>query len=182
MSSPQNVELTPPEQELADQLEFDALALRNGGDHARSNGELACRLMASLIARKAIPEVRARFFDDPAYNAGGRGRSRRDLFERNGIRGEDIFRHPHFLDDLRYLLFGPNLPSEVSASFVARVAECGYVTSSDVVPLGTFARQQARAHRLNFAQVADEFYKLALDLNLSKHYAMSIREAVKRAH
>lgn len=40
------------------------------------------------------------------YFPGGRGRSRADVFEKNGTRGEAIFRHPHFLTYLRYFLYG----------------------------------------------------------------------------
>ena len=61
------------------------------------NGEAVCALMKSLIARKVIPELRVKWFTDPAYFPGGRGKSRQQVFERNGCRGEDIFRHPHFL-------------------------------------------------------------------------------------
>jgi hypothetical protein len=69
----------------------------------------------------------------------------------------------------------------VKADFTAKVAECGHVTSSDIVPLGTFTRQQTRAHRLDAARAAEEFYKLALDLGLGTGTAASIRDAVKRA-
>ena len=143
------IELTPLERELAEQIEMDAHALRDCGEHARANGELVCGLMRSLIARKGIPEVRARFFNDANYNVGGRGRSRRETFEKNGTRGEDIFRHPHFLVYLRYFLLGADLPDAVKAGFTAEVAKCGHVTSGDIVPLGALARQQTRAHRLD---------------------------------
>jgi hypothetical protein len=50
-----------------------------------------------------------------------------------------------------------------------------------VVPLGAFARQQTRTYRLQPADATEEFYKLALDLNLSQSYASAIRDAVRRA-
>jgi len=175
------IELTPSERSLLAQIELNALALRNGGEHALANGELVCGLMRSLIARKGIPEVRAKFFNDPDYNIGGRGRSRRETFEKNGTLGDNIFRHPHFLIYLRYFLLGADLPAAVKADFTAKVTDTGHVTSSDVVPLGTFARQQARTHRLDATRAAEEFYKLVLDLGLSTGTATSIRNAVKRA-
>lgn len=137
--------------------------------------------MRSLIARKAIPEARVRFFNDPEYNIGGHGRSRREVFEKNGTRGEEIFRHPNFLKHLHYFLLGARLQAGVVAAFEGMVAECGHVTSGDVVPLGAFARQQTRAYRLQPAEASEEFYKLALDLNLGQSYASAIRDAVRRA-
>jgi hypothetical protein len=181
MNITQAIELTPPERDLFARLkfEFDALAAGDGGDAARSNGDLAYRLMKSLLARNAIPEPRLRFFNDPDYNIEGRGRSRREVFEKNGTRGEEIFRHGNFLKYLRYFLFGADLPPEVIASFAGKVADCGSITSGDIEPLEKFARQQTREHRLTAEGAAEEFYKLALDLNLDQSYAASIRNSVR---
>jgi hypothetical protein len=173
------MELTEAEQKLLDQIELDAMALRGCPDRARANGELVHALMMSLLARKAIPDIRTNFFNDPDYNIGGRGRSRYATFEKNGTRGENVFRHPHFLKYLRYFLFGADLPSNVKADFANEVAKCGLVTSGDVVPLGAFARRQVRAAGLDAKRAAEEFYKLALDLHLGRDTAASIRNAVK---
>lgn len=126
------IALTPDEQGLASQINFDALALR-GPDDVRRNGAIVSALIRPLIARKAIPEARVRYFNDPEYFVGGRGSSRRQMFERNGTWGEEIFYHPHFLEYLRYFLNGPDLPRQVIDAFREEVARCGNVTSSDVV-------------------------------------------------
>jgi len=89
--------------------------------------------------------------------------------------------HPHFLKYLRYFLLGADLLAGVIAAFEGWIAERGHVTSGDVVPLGAFARQQTRTYRLQPADASEEFYKLALDLNLSQSYASAIRDAVRRA-
>lgn len=172
--------LTPDEQGLASQINLDALALR-GPDDAQHNGAMAAALMPLLIARNAIPEVRVRYFDDPEYFVGGGGLSRRQVFERNGTRGEEIFYHPHFLEYLRYFLNGPSLPRHVIDAFREKVARCGNVTSSDVVPLGKYARELARSYRPDPSRAAEEFYKLALDCGLWVSYAQSVRDAVKKA-
>jgi hypothetical protein len=44
----------------------------------------ALALMKSLIARKAIPEVRTKYFTDADFDVGGGGRSRAEIFEKNG--------------------------------------------------------------------------------------------------
>jgi hypothetical protein len=132
-------------------------------EHWNAVGEAALGLMKSLIARKAIPDVRSKYFTDQDFNVGGRGRSRAEIFEKNGTDGEAIFRHPHFLKYLRYFLYGPDLPPPVIEAFRQKIADMGLVTSSDIVPLGAFSRQLTRAHRLRGVDSAEEFFKLALD-------------------
>jgi hypothetical protein len=47
--------------------------------------------------------------------------------------------HPHFLDYLRYFIYGAKLPDQVVSAFVASVKACGFVTSSDVASLAATA-------------------------------------------
>jgi hypothetical protein len=54
-------------------------------------------LTESLFGRGAIPEARRRYWEDPEYNTGKGRTSRKGVFERNGCRGRDIYRHAHFL-------------------------------------------------------------------------------------
>jgi len=173
------IELTADERALLSQIEFDVLAIRDH-DAVISNGERAYALTKAVLARDAIPEARLKWFVDPEYNIGGRGSSRRQIFERNGTCGDDIFRHPHFLPYLGYFINGARLPGAVTEAFVDEVERCGQITSGDVVPLGKFARAQARRHRLGGREAAEEFYKLALDCGLWPLYARSIRDAVQR--
>lgn len=170
------IELTPDERTLADEIEFEALKLRDH-IHAENNARLAVALMRSLIDRDAIPEHRRKYFGDPSYNPGGRGASRKQIFERNGCRGEAILRHPHFLAYLRYFIHGADLPPRVTAEFRAAVEECGMVTSSDIVRLGHKARTLARQLGLSPHDAREEFFKLALDCGLSSSTATMIRES-----
>ncbi|MCW5750718.1 MAG: hypothetical protein KIT81_06190 [Alphaproteobacteria bacterium] len=174
------IALTSDEQALVAQINFDALSLRRQDD-VRRNGAVVAALMRSLAIRKGIPEARVRYFNDPEYFVGGRGSSRRQIFERNGTRGEEIFNHPHFLEYLRYFLCGPSLPCQVIEAFRDEVAHCGTVTSGDVIPLGRRARELARSCQPDPSWVAEEFYKLALDCGLWVSYAQSVRNAVKQA-
>lgn len=175
------IDLTAAERALFEQIEFDASTLPH--DHAvvRENSERACQLTQLLIARKdAIPSHRVRYFTDPDYNVGGRGSSRQQVFERNGTRGEAIFRHPHFLTHLRYFICGPDLPSGVVAAFRREVEAChGHVTSGDILPLAKFARQQARVHRLDPRSTCEEFFKLGLEYGLGPDWAVFLRRQVQ---
>lgn len=169
--------LTQAEQDLLTNISLD---IPDGYEAVRRNGEAVCTLMTSLIERRAIPELRVKWFTDPTYFPGGRGKSRKQMFERNGCMGADIFRHPHFLEFLQTFLYGPNLPASAVAQFRDAVADCGHVTSSDVVPLGKKARTIARAHRLAAHDACEEFYKLALECGIWHSYAEHIRDAVKK--
>lgn len=168
--------LTAEEQTLAEAIEFEALNLKDH-IHAEQNAQLAVALMRSLIARDGIPEQRRKYFGDPAYHPGGRGSSRKQMFERNGCRGEAILRHPHFLAYLRYFIHGADLPPRVVAEFRTAVEECGMVTSGDIIPLGHKARTLARRLGLSRHEAREEFYKLALDCGLSSSTATAIRES-----
>lgn len=169
--------LTQAEQELLTTIVFE---LPDGYEAVRRNGEAVCALMRSLIARKAIPQLRVKWFTDPDFHPGGRGKSRKQMFERNGCMGEEIFRHPHFLEYLWHFLYGANLPVPATEKFRATVKRCGQVSSSDIVPLGKAARAIARAHRLQAHDASDEFYKLALDCGIWHSYAEHIRDAVRK--
>lgn len=176
------IELTVEEKALLGRIDFaPASPTRHDPEYWNAVGEAALRLMKSLIARKAIPAVRSKYFTDSDFNVGGRGRSRAQIFEKNGTYGEAIFKHPHFLKYLHYFLYGPNLPPIVIEAFQQKIAGLGHITSSDIVPLGAFARRLTRDHKLRGDDPAEEFFKLALDCGLERHEARSIRDSVKEA-
>lgn len=172
------IELNLKEKELLQQIELDALALKQG-EPARQNGERANQLMQLLIERKAIPKHRASYFTDPHCNVGGRGKSYKDQFERTGNNGADVFRHPHFLAYLRYFIHGPSFPSAVLSQFKEKIEECGIITSGDILPLAKFARQLARTHNLEPRKASEEFFKLGLEHGMGADTAIFIRNQVR---
>ncbi len=172
------IELTPEESVIVGEMTFDQTAFQRDRERFIQNSELAYKLSNSLIQRSGIPPHRLRYFTDPEYFEGGRGKSRQQVYERNGTSGDDILRHPNFLKHLRYFIFGTELPASITSPFASAVKECGMVTSGDIAPLGAIARQLARAHGLERTMAADEFYKLCLDLGLSTMNAGSIRSSV----
>jgi hypothetical protein len=60
------------------------------------------------------------------------------------------------------------------------VNACGQVTSGDVTPLAKAARQLARDVGLDRKDAAEEFFKLALELDLGESTGMSIRNQVMK--
>jgi hypothetical protein len=173
-----NCVLTPEEEALVAHIDFNASTLRTSEDIER-NGATAAALMESLSTRNAIPEMRLRYFTDPVYFVGGRGKSRKELLERNGSRDKEISRHPEFLSYLHYFLHGPSLPQNIVDAFCNEVENCDDLRSGEIVRLRKFAREQVRAHALEPSRSAEEFYKLALDSGLSVSFAQLIHNSVK---
>ncbi len=172
------IELTETERSICDQIEMDALKLR-GPETANRNADSVMELLDLLDERSGIPQNRIAYFTDPEFNQGNHGRSRQQGFERNGCRGSEILRHPHFLKYLKYFLFGADLPSRVIASFVKTIDGCGTVSSGDITELSTEARRLTRLHRLESRTASDEFFKLAIDCDISPWMADSIRTSVR---
>jgi hypothetical protein len=172
-----DVSLTPDEQALFDTIELDWDALDHEG--FIRNGERVVALMKSLLARKGIPEVRVKYFTDPAYRTGRMKGSHRDIFHRNGHTDDSMMRHAHFLDFLRYFVCGPNLPASALKAFRHKAAACGTITSDDVIPLAKFARREARERGLTPHDACEEYFKLALDCGMWVDYAFTVRDQVK---
>jgi hypothetical protein len=173
------VTLTPEEQDLVRRIEFDGLKLRDS-EHWHANGALALDLVQSIQNGNAIPAHRWAWFTEPQFNVGGHGSSHLERFEQNGTRGNDVSRHAHFLPYLHYFIYGPNLPGSVIEAFEEKVNACGQVTSGDVIPLAKAARQLARDVGLDRKDAAEEFFKLALELDLGESTGMSIRNQVMK--
>jgi hypothetical protein len=174
------VVLTDSEKKLVNRIQFDPLKIEGGVDGVQAVCSAARELALSLLNRKAIPEHRILFFNDPDYNIGGHGSSRKQILERN-LHGKDFLTSVHFLKYLQYFLFGPSLPVPVIDRFGEIVKNCGNVTSGDIIPLGDEAKKLVRKHNLERSDAAEEFYKLALEHGLQEYEARSIRDRVKKA-
>ncbi len=178
--SAKHVKLTEAEAELAKRIEFNPASRTHDAAAAHASGEGAWLLMKSLVKRDAIPKTRLRWFTDPDCNIGGRGVSRRDMFQRKGLSDKDMVQHPSFIRlYLRYFVFGPDLPVPVIERFESAIADCGTVTSGDIEPLRKLARQLVRVHGLNAKNAAEEIFKLGLECGLHASEARFIRDAVK---
>ena len=171
------IELTEAESEVLSGIELDALQV--DCMQYQRQAPLVLRLYESLKDRNAIPEVRQRYWADPEYRIGSGNQSHKGIFEKNGRRGVEIYTHPHFLQYLRYFLFGAQLPDPVIKEFEEIVGNPQWVTSGDVANITSGARRVARKYGLQTE--AEEFYRLALDIGLSQSYARAVRDAVMKA-
>jgi hypothetical protein len=178
-----HIELTKEEAALLFQIDTRTSHASHEEGHAayNANRKPILALVRSLSERRALPQERLSYWNDPAYNPGRIKASRKGVFERNGCKGEDIYIHPHFMRHLRYFLFGADLPENLILEFSQSVGDPSWVTSSDILPIGKRARDLARRYGLDMSGAAEEFFKLCLDMGLGVDTAGRVKRSVQQA-
>ncbi|RXH39352.1 hypothetical protein [Bradyrhizobium zhanjiangense] len=175
-----DIELSDAESVLLAQIDFDWDTRRHDPEGFGRNSENVAQLILALMARNAIPEHRLKYFNDPAYRTGRIKGSRRDLYLRNRNTDEDILRSYSFLKEARYFVCGPDLPAEAMTEFRNAAIRCGNVGPSDSIELANLARRQVRTHALLSHEVADEYFKLALDCGIWVGHALHVEERIRK--
>ena len=179
MNEIETVKLNKKEQAFFDAIcwNLDELGRKdyeNRVDCLETMGQLA----ESLLKRKSIPRVRVEWFADPKLNAGGRGKSRRGVFEKNGTSGRDIFRHGNFMEYLRYFIHGPDLPKETIRGFCKIIEDDAGTSGMVLKQIQAYVRKEVRDKRLDPGHAAEEFFKLAHEI-ANPNLADSVRSAAK---
>lgn len=169
-----DIALTSEEQALFLKIRFDWRS------HEELRGSLAPMesLASSILERGVVPEVRIAYFTDPKLNLGGRGKSRQEIFEKNGTSGDEILRHPHFLKHLEYFVCGPDLPAEAIEKFKCE-ASGGHLSGSDIIDLTPYCRSCVRQNRLEPHRAADEFFKLAVECGAMPGFAENLLKSIR---
>lgn len=178
---PEGIVLTPEEQALFDRIAFDPDRYPSEEADRESSTAAAVELMRSLRSRKVIPRIRLRYFTDPDLNVGGHGKSRKEVFEGKGVRGDAMLRHPHFLEYLKYFICGPDLLPETIDKFRQVLVEDAGTSGMILDQLQRVARAEAR--RLapeRQTHLHEEFFKLALECEVNEHVARCVRDAVRQ--
>ncbi len=175
------IAMTDAEEAIVARIDFGE---GHGGQRDRHAAYLANRepileLLESLTERRGIPAHRLGYWNEPEFNPGRVKGSRKQMFERHGTMGREIYTHPNFVRHLRYILFGAELPESVMVEFESEVGNPEWVSYGDALELGKFARRLVRTNRLAPHEAGDEFFKLSLDLGLSVDEALRIREIVR---
>ncbi|MCG8457956.1 MAG: hypothetical protein MI919_16890 [Holophagales bacterium] len=148
------VALTDEERALAEKLDWRGHPRETYEESSNAAKDLA----VSLFERDAIPEIRLEYFRNPEYNTGRTKLSRKEVFERNGISGEAILGHSHFLKHLRCFIYGPDLPQATLDGFRHLVVRCEPITSGDWDEFWEFARKERRQRNLERLHAAEELY------------------------
>lgn len=173
------VKLTQAEQELYTQIHFQSQSQMQLSDmDLKTSANAATSLILSLLDRKAIPENRIRYFTDPDLNIGTKI-SHKEVFEKNGTSGKNIFRHRNFLPYLQYFIFGPDLPKETIDVFSQIISAESFISGSDVPGLRKFVRSETRKYRLIPKEACEEFNKLALECGINNELARILRDDVR---
>jgi hypothetical protein len=168
------IELNATEEALLKEIVWEPIS----DDHEAfvANSQRAAALTESLLKRKGIPKIRVAYLSDPSMNIGGYGKSRNEWFEKNGCRGDALFRHPDFLKYLKYFVNGPDLPKDTIRGF-CQIIEKDSGTSSMVLEAAkAFVRKEIREKGLNKRHSAEEFFKLAHEIK-RPDLAVAIRSA-----
>jgi hypothetical protein len=165
------IELTPEEAALRQQMEAE---LSSGSPYS---GKAARSLLKSLQNRAAIPQARVHDFTEPF--PGGRGKSHKDVFEKNGCRGDAIAEHPHFVSYLRYFMNGPALPANTIEGFRKIMIEDSGTSNMVMDQLRKFVRAETRRLKLERDVAREEFWRLAQEVGYV--HAATIREAAASA-
>jgi len=173
------IELSEEERTLWERIDFNPPLVGGNDNSVRDSIEPGYKLTLSLIDRKAIPAMRWNYFSDPELNIGS-SKSRKQIFEQNGTRGEDIFKHPNFHQYIRYFVLGPDLPDATMTTFSDAISHCEPVTSRDQIAFCDLAKREVRNRNLERRHAAEEFFKLSLELGLDVYMSRSVRDAVMK--
>lgn len=173
MPSP-SIELTNEEQKLLEKISFSSRNI----DEISNSLESQRLLTESLLNRSAIPSIRLKYLSEPEFNPSGRGKSRIQVFERNRTPEEEISSHANFTKHLKYFIFGPDLPENVRNDFISTVVFSGHITLSDILEYSPKARAYVRDSGSNSHDVAEEFFKLALEYGANPSSAESLRASI----
>lgn len=159
------IELTEEESVLLKEISFSS----HEYDVLRQSCKNAGNLTLLLLERKVIPKIRIKYFTNPKYNIGRRGKSRQEVFESNGTTGKDILFHGNFLKYLKYFIYGPDLPK------AAIQIVCNNIDPEDYP---TLTRGIVRDNMLNPKESAEEFYKLFIECDNISFYASNVRKSI----
>ncbi len=181
MNSPSTVQLDETEKALYDSIcwDLDAL-LRMEKEEQHEQLEKMGKLAESLIRRNAVPKVRTSYFTDPAMNIGGHGKSRKDIFERNGTQGMAILRHHNFMTYLRYFINGPDLPKPTILGFCQVIEEDAGTSGMVLDQLKSYVKKEVRNRGMEPSRAAEEFFKLAHEVGRPE-LAENVRSAARGA-
>jgi hypothetical protein len=170
-----DIALTDEECALYSSIRFDWRSY----DELSSSIDPMKELAERLLERGAVPNIRLSYFNDPDFNPGGRGKSRAQMFERNGTSGGEILASPSFLKYLEYFVCGPDLPVLAIERFKSEADGSGYLTGGDINDLTPFARSCVRTYGLDSHRAGDEFFKLSIECGAMPWAAESVRSSVR---
>lgn len=173
----QEIKLTKQETEWISILNSFEISLDESYKIRISKLETAGLLSKSLLEREVIPEIRLKYFVEPAYNLGNTKRSHKDNFNMNGTVGEEILSHPSFFKYLKYFIYGADLPEELKVKLGNLYKNMHY--DDDFVEAATpILKQYFFNSSVERSSFSEEVFKMSLDLGVQLNFAKIIRDKV----
>ncbi|MDZ4667529.1 MAG: hypothetical protein SGJ00_06565 [bacterium] len=136
-------------------------------------------LVTSLLKREAIPQCRIDFIKKPIHNLSNSPKSKEQIFEDNGTKGEMIFKDGNFLKYLKYFLYGPDLPMSL-ISQLKGVCKGHYYSDEFVENAKPIIRTFFKQSNISQKGIATEIYKLCLELGIGQVYSKQLRDSVMK--
>lgn len=170
--------LTAEEEKLFSSMVFEGF----DSESYATNAIAAERLMELLNSRAAIPSYRLSCFDDANYRRGRRKGSWREIIEKNGEKGECVYRNHVFWGFIKYFVLGPDLPDALMSEYSLELEGRSPISSEDVLELVVLAKKLIRKYDLVSVSKADELFRLCIDCGMYVGYASRIRDNLSSVH
>ena len=171
------IELTEEETKLFDSAQ--SCNIENNFEDNQKSLNSSLQLTELLIARKAIPINRLKYFTHSEFQHGGIKMSRKEVFESNGTKGKAIFKHPHFIKYLIYFINGANVSNDIYEVSKASIENTSFQDDaiSNIFAYLKFTKSipKDKANRNNFA---NEIFKLVVDLGFEPDLCINIRKKI----
>jgi hypothetical protein len=178
MTKGQSITLLPEEREIWNQIKEYGFPLGGGkqtDEILRSQAELT----NILLSRKAIPDIRIKYFTVPEFNTGNPKVSHQETFQRNGNTGQRIFEHPHFREYLRYFIDGPllgeDIKREASLLYDRSPFENDYPEALSKLIL---KHKKKLLSQMSKSNLAEEVYKLLIEYDSREYISKYIRSRI----
>ncbi|SHG06886.1 hypothetical protein SAMN05444274_1334 [Mariniphaga anaerophila] len=173
------IELTEKEKslhELALKCNF-----KNDFEENQKSLDALLDLTESLIAREAIPKNRLKYFLDRDFQHGRTKLSRKEVFESNGTKGKQIFRHPNFIKYVDYFINGANVPSDLY-DVAKSIFESNNYQDDAIEKIFDYLklRNYISKERYERNKFADEIFKLSVDLGFDSQNCIYIRKRIMK--
>ena len=135
------------------------------------------RLFASLMDKKLIPQRRLRYLTQKELQTGYKKKSRLEIFEDNGTKGEEIFSHPHFLKYLRFFVEGPQVDEHILELIKGVISE-NFDEDDQVEEFIRRVKQFVPSPKEARDKFAQEVFKLAVDMDWDPSSCHKVRNKV----
>ena len=137
----------------------------------------SCQLTLKLFSDDKIPQSRLDYFFEKEYNLSNSKASRKDVFEKNGTRELDIFKHGNFIKYLTYFVEGADLNAFIKEKAVELITNSTY-KDDGCKAFCTFLESNYLVKKEDF----EEFFKLSIDADAGLIPSTDLRNKIMKLY